>query len=79
MYVVMHGFWRFEAASEKVWGCGCLSGGGSGLASLRFSLVQLLIEAMGGRVQVADNPVGGAEFQLLLPRGWVWGWDGVRA
>jgi hypothetical protein len=55
MYVVIHGFCRFEAASEKVGRCGCLPGGGFGLASPCFSLVQLLIEAMGGRVQVADN------------------------
>jgi two-component system, OmpR family, sensor kinase len=41
---------------------------GSGIG---LPVVRLLIEAMGGRVQVADAPVGGADFQLLLP--------GVRA
>ena len=47
--------------------------GSVGLASPRrgsgigLSVVRLLIEAMGGRVQVADNPGGGADFQLLLP------------
>jgi signal transduction histidine kinase len=30
-------------------------------------VVRLLIEAMGGGVQVADHPSGGADFQLLLP------------
>jgi hypothetical protein len=46
--------------------------GSAGLASPRrgsgigLSVVQLLIEAMGGRVQVADNPGGGADVQLLL-------------
>ena len=29
-------------------------------------MVQLLIEAMGGRVQVAAHPCGGADFQLVL-------------
>jgi hypothetical protein len=28
---------------------------------------RLLIEAMGGRVQVAAHPGGDADFQLLLP------------
>ncbi len=37
---------------------------GSGIG---LSMVKLLIEAMGGRVQVADVPGGGADFQLLLP------------
>ena len=32
-------------------------------------MVRLLIEAMGGRVQVADHPGGGADFQVLLPGG----------
>ncbi len=47
--------------------------GSAGLASPRrgsgigLSVVRLLIEAMGGRVQVADHPGGGADFQLLLP------------
>jgi two-component system OmpR family sensor kinase len=47
--------------------------GSAGLASPRrgsgigLSVVRLLIEAMGGRVQVADQPGGGADFQLLLP------------
>ena len=47
--------------------------GSAGLASPRrgsgigLSVVRLLIEAMGGRVQVADRPGGGADFQLLLP------------
>ncbi len=61
--------------------------GSAGLASPRrgsgigLSVVRLLIEAMGGRVQVADHPGGGADFQLLLPgstgvlcAGWVEGW-----
>jgi two-component system, OmpR family, sensor kinase len=37
---------------------------GSGIG---LSMVKLLIEAMGGRVRVADVPGGGADFQLLLP------------
>jgi signal transduction histidine kinase len=37
---------------------------GSGIG---LSVVRLLIEAMGGRVQVAAQPGGGADFQLLLP------------
>jgi two-component system, OmpR family, sensor kinase len=47
--------------------------GSAGLASPRrgsgigLSVVQLLVEAMGGRVQVVDHPGGGADFQLLLP------------
>ncbi len=47
--------------------------GSAGLASPRrgsgigLSVVRLLIEPMGGRVQVVDNPCGGADFQLLLP------------
>jgi chemotaxis protein histidine kinase CheA len=32
-------------------------------------VVRLLIEAMGGRVQVSDHPGGGGDFQLLLPGG----------
>jgi signal transduction histidine kinase len=36
---------------------------GSGIG---LSVVQLLIEAMGGRVQVAAHPGGGADFQALL-------------
>jgi K+-sensing histidine kinase KdpD len=67
LFVVIHGFWRFVAASEKVGRCGCLHGVGFGFASPCFLLVQLLIEAMDGRVQVADNPGGGADVQLLLP------------
>ena len=38
-------------------------GSGIGLA-----VVRLLMEAMGGSVQVADAPGGGADFQLHLPR-----------
>ena len=47
--------------------------GSVGLASPRrgsgigLSVVRLLIEPMGGRVQVVDHPGGGADFQLLLP------------
>jgi two-component system OmpR family sensor kinase len=47
--------------------------GSAGLVSPRrgsgigLSVVRLLIEAMGGRVQVVDSPGGGADFQLLLP------------
>jgi signal transduction histidine kinase len=47
--------------------------GTAGLASphrgsgIGLSVVRLLIEAMGGRVQVAVQPSGGADFQLLLP------------
>jgi len=47
--------------------------GSVGLASPRrgsgigLSVVRLLIEAMGGRMQVVDHPGGGADFQLLLP------------
>ena len=36
---------------------------GSGIG---LSVVRLLIEAMGGRVQVAAHPGGGADFQLVL-------------
>ena len=49
--------------------------GSAGLASPRrgsgigLSVVRLLIEPMGGRVQVVDHPGGGADFQLVLP-GW---------
>jgi len=32
-------------------------------------VVRLLIEAKGGRVQVADAPGGGADFQLVLAGG----------
>ncbi len=39
-----------------------VSGSGIGLA-----MVRLLMERMGGTVQVADGPGGGADFQLLLP------------
>jgi signal transduction histidine kinase len=39
---------------------------GSGIG---LSVVRLLIEAMGGRVQVADAPGGGADFQLALAGG----------
>jgi K+-sensing histidine kinase KdpD len=39
---------------------------GSGIV---LSVVRLLIEAMGGRVQVADHPGGGADFQVLLAGG----------
>ena len=47
--------------------------GTAGLASshrgsgIGLSVVRLLIEAMGGRAQVAAQPGGGADFQLLLP------------
>ncbi len=41
---------------------GC-SGSGLGL-----SVVRLLMERMGGRVEVAEGPEGGADFRLLLPR-----------
>ena len=49
--------------------------GSAGLASphrgsgIGLSVVRLLIEAMGGRVQVADAPGGGADFQVLLAGG----------
>ena len=49
--------------------------GSAGLASphrgsgIGLSVVRLLIEAMGGRVQVADHPGGGADFQLVLAGG----------
>jgi len=39
-----------------------VSGSGIGLA-----MVRLLMERMGGSVEVADAPGGGADFQLLLP------------
>ena len=37
---------------------------GSGIG---LSVVRLLIETMGGRVQVAAHPGGGADVQLVLP------------
>ena len=37
---------------------------GSGIG---LSVVQLLMEAMGGQVLISDAPGGGAEFQLVLP------------
>jgi two-component system OmpR family sensor kinase len=49
--------------------------GSAGLASphrgsgIVLSVVRLLIEAMGGRVLVADGPGGGADFQLVLAGG----------
>ena len=49
--------------------------GSAGLASphrgsgIGLSVVRLLIEAMGGRVQVAAHPGGGADFQVLLAGG----------
>jgi signal transduction histidine kinase len=49
------------------------STGPAGLASphhgsgIGLSVVRLLIEAMGGRGQVAAKPGGGADFQLALP------------
>ncbi len=49
--------------------------GTAGLASphrgsgIGLSVVRLLIEAMGGCLQVAAQPGGGADFQLVLP-GW---------
>ncbi|MFM7238861.1 MAG: sensor histidine kinase, partial [Cyanobium sp.] len=49
--------------------------GSAGLASphrgsgIGLSVVRLLIEAMGGRVLVADAPGGGADFQLVLAGG----------
>ena len=33
------------------------------------TVVQLLIEALGGRVQVVAHPGGGADFQALLASG----------
>jgi signal transduction histidine kinase len=41
---------------------GC-SGSGLGL-----SVVRLLMERMGGAVEVAEAPGGGADFRLVLPR-----------
>jgi two-component system OmpR family sensor kinase len=61
------------AAEEREAIFGRFVRGSAGLASPRrgsgigLSVVQLLIEAMGGSVQVADCPGGGADFQLLLP------------
>jgi len=49
--------------------------GSAGLASphrgsgIGLSVVRLLIEAMGGRVQVADHPGGGADVQVVLAGG----------
>jgi signal transduction histidine kinase len=39
---------------------------GSGIV---LSVVRLLIEAIGGRMQAADHLGGGADFHLLLPGG----------
>jgi two-component system OmpR family sensor kinase len=61
------------AAAEREAIFGRFVRGSAGLASPRrgsgigLSVVRLLIEAMGGRVQLADHPGGGADFQLLLP------------
>lgn len=43
---------------------GDIPGSGIGLA-----VVDTLMQAMGGRVLIGDAPGGGADFQLLLPRG----------
>ena len=67
------------AAAEREAIFGRFVRGTAGLASphrgsgIGLSVVRLLIEAMGGRVQVAAHPGGGADFQLLLP-----GWAGDR-
>ena len=37
------------------------------VSGIGLSVVRLLIEAMGGRVQVVAQPGGGADFQLVLP------------
>jgi signal transduction histidine kinase len=61
------------AAAEREAIFGRFVRGTAGLASphrgsgIGLSVVRLLIEAMGGRVQVAAHPGGGADFQLLLP------------
>ena len=44
-----------------------IAGHAEGLLRSGLSVVRLLIEAMGGRVQVAAHPGGGADFQLVLP------------
>ena len=49
---------RFQRGS----GTGDIPGSGIGLA-----VVDTLMQAMGGRVEIADAPGGGADFQLLLP------------
>jgi signal transduction histidine kinase len=41
---------------------GDVPGSGIGLA-----VVDTLMQAMGGRVEIGDAPGGGADFQLLLP------------
>jgi hypothetical protein len=62
------------AAEEREAIFGRIVRGSASLASPRrgsgigLSVVRLLIEPMGGRVQVVDHPGGGADFQLLLPR-----------
>ena len=67
------------AAAEREAIFGRFVRGTAGLASphrgsgIGLSVVRLLIEAMGGRVQVVAQPGGGADFQLLLP-----GWAGDR-
>jgi signal transduction histidine kinase len=59
------------AAAEREAIFGRFVRGTAGLASphrgsgIGLSVVRLLIEAMGGRVQVAAHPGGGADFQLL--------------
>jgi signal transduction histidine kinase len=61
------------AAAEREAIFGRFVRGTAGLASshrgsgIGLSVVRLLIEAMGGRVQVAAQRGGGADFQLLLP------------
>ena len=69
LHVRDHGAGVPEAERERIFGrfvrgssSAEISGHGIGLA-----VVKTLMERMGGRVQVADTPGGGADFQLRLP------------
>ena len=70
LHVIDRGAGVLPAEREAIFGR--FVRGSAGLASphrgsgIGLSVVRLLIEAMGGRVQVADAPGGGAGFRLVL-------------
>jgi two-component system OmpR family sensor kinase len=55
-------FGRFVRGSAAASPTSTTSGSGIGL-----SVVQVLMERMGGTVEVSDTPGGGADFRLVLP------------